>query len=91
VKTHPAAWSLLTLLVLSLLACTPRLYLWPTGKTLEPGAEVVNQAAVFCEQNGGRSLTLRSIGYCLFPDRSACEENAFLRAQCEPGQNPDFI
>ena len=64
--------------------------------TVEPaasivkGTEVANPASTHCESNGG-TLEIQSdkngeFGVCIFTDGSRCEEWAFLRKQCEPGQ-----
>ncbi|MFH1329393.1 MAG: DUF333 domain-containing protein [Actinomycetota bacterium] len=50
-----------------------------------------NPASVFCEENGG-SLVIRDeaggqVGYCVFDDGSECEEWAFMRGECQPGQS----
>ena len=59
----------------------------------EPAAnEVANPASVFCEQNGGK-LELRqdasggTVGICVFPDGSECDEWAFFRKECKPGDS----
>jgi len=54
--------------------------------------EVPNPASVFCEQNGGK-LELRQdasggvAGICVFPDGSECDEWAFFRMECQPGDS----
>jgi putative hemolysin len=54
--------------------------------------EVPNPASVFCEQNGGK-LELRqdaagaTAGICVFPDGSECDEWAFYRSECKPGDS----
>lgn len=57
----------------------------PTG---EPG--IPNPASVYCEEHGGR-LVIRTdeeggqYGVCTFPDGSECEEWAYFRDECKPG------
>ena len=57
-----------------------------------PFANIANPASVFCEQNGGK-LELRQdasggvAGICLFPDGSECDEWAFFRGECKPGDS----
>ncbi len=53
---------------------------------------MANPASVFCEQNGGKlELTQDasggSLGMCHFPDGSVCEEWAFNRGECKPGDS----
>jgi hypothetical protein len=49
-----------------------------------------NPASVYCEEHGGR-LTIRTgnedgqYGVCIFSDDSECEEWAYLRDECKPG------
>ena len=53
-------------------------------------AALPNPASVYCEQNGGK-LDLRTgsaggvAGICLFPDGSECDEWAYFRGECKPG------
>jgi putative hemolysin len=47
-----------------------------------------NPASKFCEDNGYK-LEMReeaggTVGYCLFPDGSECEEWAYYRGECQP-------
>lgn len=46
-----------------------------------------NPAATNCINKGFRYLLVGSTGICQFPDHSYCEEWAFFRGQCKPGQN----
>jgi putative hemolysin len=54
-------------------------------------AEIANPASVYCEEQGG-TLEIRTgadggqVGYCLFDDGSECEEWAYYRGECQPGQ-----
>lgn len=53
--------------------------------------ELANPASVFCEENGG-TLEIRDeaegqVGYCVFPDGSECEEWAYYRGECAPGED----
>jgi putative hemolysin len=50
-----------------------------------------NPASVHCEEQGGK-LEIRDeadgqVGYCIFEDGSECEEWAFFRGDCRPGDN----
>lgn len=57
-------------------------------------AELPNPASVYCEEQGGR-LELReqpdgsTAGICVFDDGSECEEWAFQRGECRPGDDTD--
>jgi putative hemolysin len=65
-------------------SCSPR-QVSPT-----PEADMPNPASVYCEQNGG-NLELRQdasggvAGICVFPDGSECDEWAYFRGECKPG------
>jgi len=56
-----------------------------------PQAGLPNPASVYCEQNGG-AVDLRPdaagniAGTCLFRDGSECDEWAYYRGECKPGQ-----
>ncbi|MFO7696053.1 MAG: DUF333 domain-containing protein [Anaerolineae bacterium] len=56
-----------------------------------PESTLANPASVHCEENGG-TLEIRTgadggqVGYCLFEDGSECEEWAYYRGECQPGQ-----
>lgn len=64
----------------------------PQPSPSEPQSGIANPASVFCEENGGK-LELRSdnagamVGICVFPDGSECEEWAYFRKECKPGDN----
>jgi len=58
-----------------------------------PGAKAAgmpNPASVHCTEQGGkqeiRSEAGGEVGYCLFSDGSECEEWAFFRGDCAPGE-----
>ena len=57
-----------------------------------PSAEMPNPASVFCEQNGGK-LEMRqdasggTAGICVFSDGSECDEWAYFRKECKPGDS----
>jgi putative hemolysin len=85
--------------MLCLAACgataTPAIFDSPLGEpTLAPGTlesplGLPNPASKFCEDQGYQ-LEIReqadgSVGYCIFPDGSECEEWAFYRRECAPG------
>ena len=76
------------------------LWLWAVllawcGKTevvpVEENAEVPNPASVFCEENSGSLFfeideEWNQTGLCMFEDWSYCEEWAYYRAECQPGE-----
>ena len=70
--------------IVLLASCSPN----PASPTPEPN--MPNPASVNCEQNGGK-LELRQdtsggvVGMCIFPDGSECDEWAYLRNKCKPG------
>jgi putative hemolysin len=80
-------------------ACTPTLYLWPTGRdsttpNASASAAVANPAAAFCEQNTGQHVIQTNAqgaqaGYCLFTDRSYCESWKYFNGECKPGDQPN--
>ncbi len=67
-------------------SCSPS----PTRSTSEPN--MPNPASVYCEKNGGK-LEFRQdasggvSGLCLFPDGSECDEWAYFRNECKPGDS----
>jgi hypothetical protein len=48
---------------------------------------LANPAAVNCTHHGFKYLMVQNVGICVFPDNSYCEEWAYFRGQCKPGQN----
>jgi len=60
------------------------------GDSLTPGVGLPNPASAYCEENGG-TLEIREdesggqVGYCIFEDSSQCEEWAYYRGECSPG------
>ncbi len=61
--------------------------LWACESQDEPG--LANPASQFCEEQGGR-VEIRtteegSAGFCVFSDGSECEEWAYYRGECRPG------
>lgn len=64
------------------------------GDSLKPTTEanMPNPAAVFCEQNGGipeirTDVNGSQSGICIFQDGSDCDEWAYFRGECKPGDN----
>lgn len=72
--------------MLALSACAP---ITPAA---QPAANMPNPASVFCADNGGtvdiREEADGSVGYCVFADKSECEEWAFFRGECKQGDAP---
>ena len=71
-----------------LAACSPR--------QTNPGqaANIANPAAVYCEQQGGKSKIVTAAdgsqgGMCVFQDGSTCDEWAYFRGECKPGEKFD--
>ena len=58
--------------------------------TSTPSTGLANPASVYCEENEG-TLEIRTaadggqIGVCKFKDGSECEEWAYFRKECKPG------
>ena len=57
--------------------------------------QTANPASVHCEQEGGQLEIRRDAdgneqGVCRFPDGSECDEWAFYRGECAPGDQPSF-
>ncbi|MCX6027860.1 MAG: YbaY family lipoprotein [Chloroflexi bacterium] len=70
-------------------ACIPIAPLIPAP----PKAEMANPASVNCTDKGGQLKIEKDaqggeVGICIFPDGSQCEEWAFTRGECKPGQKP---
>jgi putative hemolysin len=65
----------------------------PTAAPSGAGANMANPASVHCEQNGG-TLEIKTdnagaqTGICHFPDGSTCDEWAYYRGECAPGEAP---
>jgi putative hemolysin len=63
----------------------------PSQAATDEKAGLPNPASVFCEENGGQ-LEMRTgsdggvSGVCVFPDGSECEEWAYFRSECAPGE-----
>jgi len=57
------------------------------GDSLAGETGIANPASVYCEEQGG-TLDLES-GMCRFSDGSECEEWAFFRGECQPGQSAE--
>jgi putative hemolysin len=60
----------------------------PAATTFEsPG--LPNPASKYCEDQGFklemRNEAAGTVGYCLFPDGTECEEWAYYRGECTPG------
>ncbi len=83
-KTLFTLFFLLNILLLA--SCSPD----PGNPT--PAANLPNPASVYCEENGG-ILELRTdasggvAGVCIFPDGSECDEWAYFRQECKPGDS----
>lgn len=64
------------------------------GDEKKDDAGLANPASIFCEEQGG-TLEIRTDeagdqnGYCMFDDGSECEEWAYFRDECAPGDSPE--
>jgi putative hemolysin len=66
-----------------------------SAKPVSPASQagMANPASVYCEQKGGK-LELRQdasggvAGICVFTDNSECDEWAYYREECKPGDSP---
>ncbi len=71
---------------------TPAPSVPPATATSVPAVGMANPASVFCKEKGGqlkieKDATGGEFGTCVFPDGSQCEEWAFYRGECKPGQS----
>ena len=63
------------------------------GPQAGDGTQLANPASVYCGQHGG-TVEIRGDdrgaqhGACVFDDGSECDEWAFYRGECTPGQHP---
>lgn len=84
------SYLLVGLLVFGLVACSPQATPTPMPPVINPNANMANPASTHCVEKGGE-VQIRTdadggeIGFCVFPDGSACEEWAFFRGECQPG------
>jgi putative hemolysin len=80
-------WGLLLVAALLLAACGSA----PTPTAGAGQAGLPNPASVFCEDHGGK-LDIRTdaqggqYGVCMFDDGTECDEWAFFRGECQPGE-----
>lgn len=77
--------------LLNIMILTLPLLLIACGSAQEPAVGLPNPASVYCEEQGG-TLELRTevggqVGICHFDDGSECEEWAFYRDECAPGDS----
>ncbi len=79
----------LLVLILVASACTSS----PSNPANDQGEIIgmANPASVYCEDQGGK-LDMRNnadgtYGECIFPDGSECEEWAYFRGECSPGDS----
>ena len=85
----PAAGFLVLAAMLALAGCVAGQPVVVPAATTAPG--LANPASVYCADNGG-TLDIRSdaagnqTGVCVFPDGSECDEWAYFRGECAPGQ-----
>ncbi len=73
-------------------AITAILFFFPNMKNENASILIANPASVYCESQGG-TTDIRTnqdgsqTGYCVFQDKSECDEWTFLLKKCSPGQN----
>ncbi len=90
---HRVLFTLLMLLGVALLAsCSPAQTSPTLAATPSPGPNMPNPAAVYCEQHGGKLEIVTAAdgsqsGRCVFPDGSQCDEWAYFRGECRPGDS----
>jgi putative hemolysin len=61
----------------------------PADTTFDSPLGLPNPASAYCEEQGYelemRTEASGTVGYCMFPDGTECEEWAFFRGDCAPG------
>lgn len=81
---HPHRW-LIVVASVTLAACST-----PTDNDNDPG--IANPASTYCVEHGGQLEIVTTsdgqLGICRFPDGSSCDEWAYYRGECKPGDNP---
>ena len=82
---------LVTCVVLAVLLLTAACVAVPAAAPKGAGEGIANPASENCVKQGG-TLEIRKgdkgeVGYCKFADGSECEEWAFMRGECKPGQS----
>ena len=90
---HKTLFTLYMLMGIALSAsCSPaQISLTPEPlPTSEPN--MPNPASVFCDQHGGKLEIVTAAdgsqgGICIFPDGSMCDEWAYFRGECKPGDS----
>jgi putative hemolysin len=79
--------------MITLMGCAKAIPVTPksTQSVEAPVIGMANPASVNCEQQGGkleiRNNTAGQYGMCIFPDGSECDEWAFYRKECKPGDS----
>jgi putative hemolysin len=85
---NPAFTLFVLLTALSLAACAGP----AAPPTVTPQPSLPNPASVYCAENGG-TVEMRQdaaggqYGACVFPDQSECDEWAYFRGDCQPGDS----
>lgn len=57
----------------------------PVVENPDENAEIANPASVYCEENGWTLVLEEGAWLCMFADGSYCEEWAYQRWECQPG------
>lgn len=57
-----------------------------TEAPVDENAEIANPASVYCEENGWTLVLEDGAWLCMFSDGSYCEEWAYQRWECQPGE-----
>ncbi len=65
----------------------------PSVIDVETNTGIANPASVYCARQGYKNQIISNIdgsqyGVCIFPDGSKCEEWAYFRGECGPGNTP---
>jgi len=80
-----------TMVTLGILFLLSAFLLGACGSTPTPEANMPNPASVYCVEHGGTLEIITAAdgsqsGRCNFSDGTACEEWAYFRGECAPGQ-----
>ena len=76
-----------------LLIAFAAMYLLASCSSGRDSANMANPASVYCGEQGGETDIRKDagggeVGYCQFDDGSECEEWAYFRGECKPGEFP---